>query len=91
MFSLRRWTHAWIAGLLLLPVACKQELTDPGFSSSSGDKEPVGHPGLGIESKSLAGTPFAVAINKGGAYYVTTVFGLGPKATACTGLRWINV
>jgi len=76
VFSLRHWIRAWIAGLLLLPVACKQEPTDPGFSSSSGDKEPVGHPGRGMESMPLAGTPFAVAINKGGVYYVTTVFGL---------------
>ena len=75
MLSVRRWTRAWLAGLalLLLPVACKQEPTDPFGSSRT--KDPAGHPVLGVESVPLNGSAFAVAINRDGVYYVTTVFG----------------
>ncbi len=75
MLSVRRWTRAWIAGLVLvlLPVACKQEPTDPFGSSRT--KDPAGHPVLGVESVPLNGSAFAVAINRDGVYYVTTVFG----------------
>ena len=75
MVSVRRWTRAWIAGLVLvlLPAACKQEPTDPFGSSRT--KDPVGHPVLGVESVPVNGSAFAVAINRDGVYYVTTVFG----------------
>ena len=75
MLSVRRWIRAWIAGLVLvlLPVACKQEPTDPFGSSRT--KDPVGHPVLGVESVPVNGSAFAVAINRDGVYYVTTVFG----------------
>ncbi|HLQ69251.1 MAG TPA: beta-propeller fold lactonase family protein [Gemmatimonadales bacterium] len=71
----RRWTRAWIPGLVLvlLPVACKQEPTDPFGSSRT--KDPAGHPVLGVESVPLNASAFAVAINRDGVYYVTTVFG----------------
>src|SRR5260370_34254746 len=71
----RRWTRAWIPGLVLvlLPVACKQEPTDPFGSSRT--KDPAGHPVLGVESVPLNASAFTVAINRDGVYYVTTVFG----------------
>src|SRR2546430_6088921 len=55
MVSVRRWTRAWIAGLVLvlLPAACKQEPTDPFGSSRT--KDPVGHPVLGVESVPVNG------------------------------------
>ncbi len=76
MVSVRRWTKGAIAGLVLVlvPLACRQEPTGP--AANSRQDEPVGHPGLGIESAPLEGSPFAVAINRGGVYYITTVYGI---------------
>src|SRR5207247_4757938 len=75
MWWARRWCRLCVAGVVrvLRPVACKQEPTDPFGSSRT--KDPVGHPVLGVESVPVNGSAFAVAINRDGVYYVTTVFG----------------
>jgi YVTN family beta-propeller protein len=78
MVAVRRWYRPWIAGLavLLLSWACRQDPTDPLASSQGNENGRIGHPGRGFENiGGLNGSPFAVAINKDGVYYITTVFG----------------